>query len=114
MRNFAKALLLVIGIVVVFLIAASAWATHHVDHYLPQLTAYIQNKTGKQVEIRHATVSLLPLSVELFDVGIRNPKPFPSGYFLKVPRIHATVAFWPLLHRTVLIRSLVLRQPVID
>ena len=99
---------------VVVLIAAGVWAAHHVDRYLPDLTRYLQKKTGKQVEIAHATVTLFPLGVRLEGVGIRNPKPFPAGYFLKVPVMTAAVEVVPLIHGTIAVESLVLKQPVID
>jgi hypothetical protein len=114
MKTPVKTVAVALVVVLAFLFAAGAWATHHVDKYLPQLIAHIHQKTGKQVEIRHATVSLFPLSVKLYDVGIRNPKPFPDGYFLKVPTMKAGVELWPLRHRKLVIRSLVLEQPVID
>lgn len=110
-----KIVAVAILIVVIFIIGVGAWATHYPDRYLPRTIAYLQKKTGKQIEIRHASVSLLPLTVRLYDVGIRNPKPFPGGYFFQVPTVEAGVKFWPLLlHRTIAIRSLVLDNPVID
>ncbi len=114
MKTWVKTVLLSIAIVAIVLVAAGAWATHHVDRYLPKLTTYIQKKTGKQVEIQHASITLFPLTVRLTNVGIRNPRPFPDGYFLKVPSMTAAVEVVPLIHRTIAIRSLMLEQPVID
>ncbi len=114
MRTWIKIVLLSAVVVAVFLVAVGLWSVHHVDRYLPQMIAYIQKKTGKQIEIRHASVSLLPLTVRLYDVGIRNPKPFPTGYFLKVPMMTAAVEVVPLIHGIIAIQSLVLDQPVID
>jgi len=114
MKTWVKTALIALAIVLVLLVGSAEWALHHVDRYLPDAIAYIQKKTGKKVEIRHATVGLFPLAVRLYGVGIPNPKPFPKGYFLQIPSMRASVAFWPLLHGTVTVRKLVLQQPTID
>lgn len=114
MKTWVKSVLAAIIIVLLFAAAAGEWALHHVDRYLPEAIAYIQSKTGKQVEIRHAAVSLFPLGVRLYGLGIPNPAPFPKGYFLQVPMAEAGIKLWPLLHGTVAIRKLTLKQPVID
>ncbi len=105
---------IVLALVIIVPIAVAAWLLHHVDRYLPQVVGYVQKRTGKQIEVRHATVGIFPLSVRLYDVGVRNPKPFPEGYFLKVPCVEAQLKTGPLLHRRVVVQSLVFDQPVID
>ena len=87
---------------------------HNPDRYLPRVVSYAQQKTGLQIDIRHATVRLFPLTVRLYDVDVKNPKPFPEGDFLKAPTVEAVVEVGPLLHRKVAFRSIVLNKPVID
>lgn len=95
-------------------LCAAAWYTvRNPDRYIPETIAYLQQKTGLQMEIQHASVRLLPLSVRLYGVAVRNPKPFPPGYFLEVPEVDAAISWMPLLHGNVAIRSLVLEKPVI-
>ena len=92
----------------------AAWlAVRNPDRYLPATTAYLHKKTGLQIEILHATVRLLPLSVRLYGVAVKNPKPFPPGYFLQAPQVDAAIPWMPLLHGNVAIRSLVVDNPVI-
>lgn len=100
--------------VLIALIAAAIYAVHDPDRYLPRVIAYAQQKSGLQIEIRHVAVHWTPLSIRLFDVGIRNPKPFPVGYFLKAPEVDATLAWGPLLHRQIVIRALTVKKPVVD
>ncbi len=114
MSTYLKIVLGVVVSAIVVLAAAAAYMVHRADLYLPEMIAYVQKKTGKQIEIRHVTVELFPLAVRLYDVGIKNPKPFPPGYFLKAPTIDATIYLGPLLHRKISIKSLVLDKPVID
>ena len=114
MRIWVKGVLAAIAIVLLFAVAAGEWALHHLDRYLPDAIAYIQKKTGEQVEIHHATATLFPLGFRLYGLDIRNPAPFPNGYFLRVPTVEAGVKLWPLLHGTVAIRKLTLKQPVIN
>ena len=62
------------------------------DRYRPEVIAYLQNKTGKQIQIRRIGVSLFPtLSIRLYDFGVKNPTPFPPGYFLAAPTIDAEI-----------------------
>jgi uncharacterized protein involved in outer membrane biogenesis len=84
------------------------------DRYRPQVISYLEAKTGKQIEIAHVRVNWIPLSVRLDNFGARNPKPFPSGYFLKAARIDAAIDAAALLHRRIVIKSMVLRDPVIN
>ena len=95
-------------------LGAAAWyAARNPDRYLPETIAYLQKKTGLQIEIQHVSIGLLPLSVRLYGVAVKNPKPFPPGYFLQAPEVDAAIPWRPLLHGKVAIRSLVVEKPVI-
>ena len=85
------------------------------DRYRPRITAYLQDKTGKPIQIGRVGVSLIPtLSIRLYDVGVKNPTPFPPGYFLMVPEIDAEIDASALLRGRLIIKSLVLNAPVIN
>ena len=85
------------------------------DRYRPEVIAYLQSKTGKQIQIGRVGVSLLPtLSIRLYDFGVKNPTPFPPGYFLTAPTIDAEIDVGALLHRRIVITSVVLDDPVIN
>ena len=84
------------------------------DRYRPQVISYLQEKTGKQVEIGRLARHLFPLSIHLDDFGVRNPQIFPPGYVVKVARMDAEIDVAALLHRQVVIKSLVLEDPVMN
>jgi uncharacterized protein involved in outer membrane biogenesis len=84
------------------------------DRYRPQVISYLEAKTGKPIEIGHIGVNWIPLSIRLDNFGSRNPKPFPSGYFLKAARIDAAIDAAALLHRQIVIKSMVLHDPIIN
>ena len=84
------------------------------DRYRPQIISFLEEKTGKQIEIGHIGVNWVPLSIRIDDFGCRNPTPFPSGYFLKAARIDASLDAWALLHRQIVIKSVVLHDPIIN
>jgi len=85
------------------------------DRYRPEVIAYLQNKTGKQIQIGRLGVGLLPtLSIRLYDFGVKNPTPFSPGYFLTAPTITAEIDAAALLHRQIVIKSVVLDDPVIN
>ena len=84
-----------------------------VDRYRSQVIAYLQQKTGKQVEIGRLALSFFPLSIHIDGFGAKNSSLFPPGYVVQVARIDAALDATALLHRQVVIKSLVLDNPVI-
>jgi len=85
------------------------------DRYRPKAISYLEESTGKKVEIGRLTVTFFPkITVHVDDFGVKSPPLFPPSYILKVARIDAQLELWPLLHRQIVIRSLVLQQPVIN
>jgi uncharacterized protein involved in outer membrane biogenesis len=111
-----KTSLMVLGIVAIFLLGLIfvGPALIKMDRYRPQVISYLQEKTGKQVEIGRLGLTFSPLSIHIDDFGVKNPPLFPSGYILKVTRIDADVSVGALLHRQVVIKSLVLEDPVLN
>jgi uncharacterized protein involved in outer membrane biogenesis len=104
--GIAAALLLVLIFVVPKLI--------NVDRYRPEAIAYLQEKTGKQVEIGRLALTFFPVSIHIDNFGVKNPPIFPSGYIVKVARMDAELSVGALLHRQVVIKSLVLEDPVLN
>jgi AsmA-like C-terminal region/AsmA family len=86
------------------------------DRYRPQVIAYLEKRTGRQIEIGHLGISLFPtLLVRLSDVGWKNPPPFPEGYVLKAPVVDAQVDVSSLLRGGhIVVKLLVLTDPVIN
>src|SRR6202171_2774399 len=108
--------LIVIGIAALLLLALIfvGPALIKVDRYRPQVISYLQEKTGKQVEIGRLALTFFPLSVHIDDFGVKNPPIFPRGYVVQVARIDAELGLGALLHRQVVIKSLVLEDPVLN
>ena len=104
--GIAAALLLVLIFVVPKLI--------NVDRYRPEAIAYLQEKTGKQVEIGRLALTFFPVSIHIDNFGVKNPPIFPPGYIVKVARMDAELSVGALLHRQVVIKSLVLEDPVLN
>jgi uncharacterized protein involved in outer membrane biogenesis len=85
------------------------------DRYRPTAISFLEESTGKKVEIGRLAVTFFPaLAIRVDDFGVRSPPLFPPSYILKVARIDAQIDPWALLHRQILIKSLVLEQPVIN
>jgi uncharacterized protein involved in outer membrane biogenesis len=85
-----------------------------VDRYRPQVVAYLQEKTGKQVEIGRLALTFFPVAIHIDHFGVKNPPIFPRGYIIQVARIDAELSVSALLHRQVAIKSLVLEDPVLN
>jgi uncharacterized protein involved in outer membrane biogenesis len=87
----------------------------NLDHYRPQIISYFEQSTGKKVEIERLAISFFPqATIHIQNFGVKSPPLFPSSYILKVPQADVVVDFWPLLRRSIVIRSLVLQEPVIN
>jgi uncharacterized protein involved in outer membrane biogenesis len=85
-----------------------------IDRYRPQVISYLQEKTGKQVEIGRLSLTFFPLSIHIDDFGVKNPPIFPRGYVVQVARIDAELNLGALLHHQVAIKSIVLNDPVLN
>ncbi len=85
------------------------------DRYRPKVISYLEEKTGKKMEIGRLAVTLFPgVAIHVDDFGVKSPPSFPPSYIVKVARIDAQLDVRALLHRRVVIKSLVLEQPVIN
>jgi len=85
-----------------------------VDRYRPQVISYLQEKTGKQVEIGRLTLTFFPVAIHIDHFGVKNPPIFPRGYVVQVARIDAELSVVALLHTQVAIKSLVLEDPLLN
>jgi uncharacterized protein involved in outer membrane biogenesis len=111
-----KTALIVVGIAALLLLALVfvVPALINVDRYRPRVISYLQEKTGKQIELGSLSLTFFPVSIHIVDFGVKNPPLFPPGYIVKVARIDAELSVGALLHRQVVIKSLVLGDPVLN
>jgi uncharacterized protein involved in outer membrane biogenesis len=108
--------LILVGIAALLLLALIfvGPALIRVDRYRPELISYLQEKTGKQVEIGRVALTLSPLTVHIDKFGVKNPPIFPQGYVVQVARIDAELSLTALLHRQMVIKSLLLEDPILN
>jgi len=111
-----KTIIFLTGVVAAAIISVALLLSVLVNpaRYRPEVISYLEAKTGKEIEIGHIGVNWIPLSIRIDNFGSRNPKPFPSGYFLKASRIDAAIDVAALLHRRIVIKSIVLHDPIIN
>jgi uncharacterized protein involved in outer membrane biogenesis len=113
-RRIALSLVAVAGCLLAALVLLAP-VVFNLDHYRPQVIAYFEEQTGKHVEIGRLSVTFLPnITIHIERFGVKSPPLFPPSYIVKVARADAVVDFWALLHRKVVIRSLVLEDPEIN
>jgi uncharacterized protein involved in outer membrane biogenesis len=86
----------------------------NVDRYRSYVISYLQEKTGKQVEVGRLGLTFFPVTIHVDHIGVKNPPIFPAGYVVKVARIDAELSVGALLHRQVVIKSLLLEDPVLN
>jgi uncharacterized protein involved in outer membrane biogenesis len=111
-----RTFLIVVGIAALLLLALIfvVPALINVNRYRPRVISYLQEKTGKQVEIGRLALTFFPVSIHIDNFGVKNPAIFPRGYVVQVARIDAELSVDALLHRQVVIKSLVLQDPVLN
>ncbi len=117
MSSRSRKTLLVSGVAAIFLAALvlTALSAFDADRYRPKLISYLQERTGKAVEISHISVTLSPLSLRIENFGIKNSPQFPPGYLAKAAGIDIRIDTRQLLfHRRFVVNSLVLDQPDIN
>jgi len=103
-----------IGALILLAVIFVAPALVRVDRYRPQVISYLQEKTGKQVEIGRLALTFFPVAIHIDHFGVKNPPIFPRGYVVQVARIDAELSVGALLHRQVVIKSLVLEEPILN
>jgi uncharacterized protein involved in outer membrane biogenesis len=86
----------------------------NVDRYRSEVVSYLEKRTGKQVEIGKLALTFVPVTIHIERIGVKNPPIFPAGYVIEVARIDAELSVGALLHRQVVIKSLVLEDPVLN
>src|ERR1700680_1415579 len=87
----------------------------NLDHYRPEVISYFEENTGKKVEIGRLGLTFFPhVAIHIEQFGVKSPPLFPPSYIVKVARADAVLDFWALLHRQMVIRSLVLEDPEIN
>src|SRR6201998_4276625 len=111
-----KTALIAAGIAVPILVAL-IWvvpALINLDRYRPEVIAYFEENTGKKVEIGRLALTFFPsVTIHIENFGVKSPPLFPPSYIVRVARADAVLDFWALLHRQVVIRSLVVANPEI-
>ncbi len=111
-----KTSLIVVGITAILLLALIFVlpALVNVDRYRPRVISYLQQKTGKQVEIGRLALTFFPVAIHIDHFGVKNPPIFPAGYIVQVARTDAELSVRALLHRQVVVKSLVLDDLVLN
>jgi hypothetical protein len=60
------------------------------------------------------SLTFFPVAIHIDHLGVKNPPVFPSGYVVQVARIDAELSVGALLHRQVVVKSLVLDEPILN
>ena len=112
-RIALRLIVIVICVMVITILLIPMW--FDLDRYRPQIISYFEQTTGKKVEIDRISLSIFPRpTVHIDGFAVKSPPLFPPSYILKVPHADTVLDFWGLLHRDVVIRSVVLDQPKIN
>lgn len=85
-----------------------------VNRYRSRVAAYLESKTGKPVRIGHLELTLFPhLAIQVDNFVMENPRDFPAGDFVRAQRIYAVLEARPLLHKKIVVQSLIIEKPLI-
>ena len=111
-----KKILIGLAAVVVLLIAAVFIVPSVIDwkSYAPEIAKAVRDATGRELRIDgEISVSLLPLSISIGEFSLSNAEGMPSPEMISVAGVDVKIALLPLIGRTVVVESLVIREPAI-
>ncbi len=111
-----KKILIGLAAVVVLLIAAVFIAPSVIDwkSYAPEIATAVRDATGRELRIDgDISVSVLPLTVSIGEFSLSNAEGMPSPEMISVAGVDIELALFPLIGRSVVIESLVVREPAI-
>ncbi len=113
-RRIALSLIVIAGCLLAALVFLAP-VFLNLDRYRPEVISYFEENTGKKVEIGRLALTFFPhVTIHIEQFGVKSPPLFPPSYIVKVARADAVLDFWALLHRQMVIRSLVLEDPEIN
>jgi uncharacterized protein involved in outer membrane biogenesis len=85
------------------------------ERYRPELISYFEEKTGKKTAIARLALTFFPkVTIHIYGLSVKSPPPFPSSDVVTVAEADAVIDPWSMLHEAVVMRSLVLKDLVIN
>ena len=111
-----KKILIGLAAVVVLLIAAVFIVPSVIDwkSYEPEIAKAVRDATGRELCIDgDISVSVLPLSISIGEFRLSNAEGMPSPEMISVAGVDIKLALFPLIGRSVVVESLVVREPAI-
>ena len=79
-RPIRRGATLIVGAIAAILVLAFIFlvpALINVDRYRPQVISYLQETTGKQIEIGRLALTFFPVTIHIDHIGVKNPRYFP-------------------------------------
>ena len=117
MSSKGKKRLIIAASVVGVLAILSLWVVPSLvdlNRYRPQVAALLEKETGKPARIGHLKLTIFPhLAIQVDNFVLGNPQGFPGGDFINTLRIYALVDAGALWDRQIVIKSLVIEDPVL-
>ena len=111
-----KKFLIGLAAIVVLLIAAVFIVPSVIDwkSYEPEIAKAVRDATGRELHIDgDISVSVLPLTVSIGEFRLSNAEGMPSPEMILVAGVDVKLALFPLIGRSVVVESLVVREPAI-
>ncbi len=111
-----KKILIGLAAVVVLLVVAVFIVPSLINwkSYEPEIAAAVRDATGRELRIEgDISVSIVPLSVSIGRIRLSNADGMPSPEMISVASIDARLALLPLIGGSVVVESLVVREPAI-
>jgi uncharacterized protein involved in outer membrane biogenesis len=113
-RTIALRLIVLVGVV----LGASVLLARvlvNPDRYRSEVISYFEEKTGKQTDIGRLALTFFPkVTIHLYGLAVKSPPPFPPSDVVRVAEADAVLNPWSLLRGAVVIKSLVLKDVVVN
>ncbi len=118
MRKLIRAVLVVVGVIVVLVIAVAIYAVLNLNGIIQKQRGLIltkaSNAIGRKVDVQDIHASLgWGVIADLRGVTIADDPSFSQAPFVQAADVYARVALMPLLSRRVEVEQILLKQPVV-
>ena len=118
MRKLIRAVLVVVGVIVVLVIAVAIYAVLNLNSIIQKQRGLIltkaSNAIGRKVDVQDIHASLgWGVIADLRGVTIADDPSFSQAPFVQAADVYARVALMPLLSRRVEVEQILLKQPIV-
>jgi len=113
-----KKFLVVLGVLVIILVTLVVLAVLNLNYFINQNKEYlltrVEESLGRKVTVGDVETGFTDgIGIRMSDFSVSDDRDFSDGDFISAKDIQVNVAFFPLLSKRIVVRKLILSEPVV-